>query len=385
MWIVLVVTIAAVTGSLAFLAGRFTSPAQQAAQAQAPEPSVLTISVEQRVLRDVVVGRGRAVRTAGTSLNLPPVQFDDKRSIVTDVFVKPGSVLANGSLVASVADEPLFVLTGGFDPYRDLYRDDRGQDVEEIQRALNERGESLEVDGILGPLTEAAVHRYLAGIGYLDRLDALNKEREDTAQVPVEAVAVEGDTSTAKPPALVLPSVWWFAASELPATLTDVELRVGDDLATQGSSLTFEGSGLLVDVRLDEGSVGLITEGMTCRIGYDDSDTEFGLSVSSLRPALDASGETESGRVLFEPSDTSHLREGEPFRIEFVLLETEPVMAVPACAIQSGADGNPAVVVDRQGVASEISVTVGRQADGWVEITPLDEGSLEPGDQVIIR
>lgn len=41
-----------------------------------------------------------------------------------------------------------------------LSRDDRGPGVEALQRTLNRQGESLQIDGIFGPATEAAVRRF---------------------------------------------------------------------------------------------------------------------------------------------------------------------------------------------------------------------------------
>jgi hypothetical protein len=58
---------------------------------------------------------------------------------------------------------------------------------------------------------------------------------------------------------------------------------------------------------------------------------------------------------------------------------------VPLAAVSAGADGQARVdVVGANGKATQVNVTAGLSADGFVEITPVEPGAIKQGDLVVV-
>ncbi|WP_189389751.1 peptidoglycan-binding protein [Streptomyces sp. SDr-06] len=146
------------------------SPAQDAAGRRAPEPTVLTAAVQQRVLTKSVILRGTV--TAGGSVTFTPVQGQSQGAaagalLLTGIRKKAGSAVAPGDVLVEVSGRPVIALSGPVPAYRDLKPGDTGKDVGELQDALRRLGYADgDPAGTFGAATKAAVAALYADRGY---------------------------------------------------------------------------------------------------------------------------------------------------------------------------------------------------------------------------
>ncbi|MGW1867398.1 peptidoglycan-binding protein [Streptomyces mauvecolor] len=146
------------------------SPAQDAAGRRAPDPTVLTSPVQQRVLTKSVILRGTV--TAGGSVNFTPVQGQSQGAaagalLLTGIRKKAGSAVAPGDVLVEVSGRPVIALSGPVPAYRDLKPGDTGKDVGELQDALRRLGYAdSDPAGTFGPRTKSAVAALYADRGY---------------------------------------------------------------------------------------------------------------------------------------------------------------------------------------------------------------------------
>ncbi|NML50396.1 peptidoglycan-binding protein [Streptomyces sp. R302] len=145
------------------------SPAQAAADTSAPPPSVLTAPVERRVLEESVIIRGKV--TARQSVDVTPSGTGADgagKQVVTKLWVKAGGTFQAGRVLVEVSGRPIFALRGTLPVYRDLKPGATGDDVAQLQRALNELGRSTGSDrkGRFGQGTMRALSGFYASIGY---------------------------------------------------------------------------------------------------------------------------------------------------------------------------------------------------------------------------
>jgi len=144
------------------------SPAQAAADSQPPPPSVLTAPVERRVLEDSLTVRGTV--TAAQSVDVAPTAGapEGGAPVVTKLPVKAGQQFEAGQLLVEVSGRPVFALRGKLPMFRDLKPGAEGDDVAQLQRALDDVGYSTAGDreGHFGERTKAALTAFYTGIGY---------------------------------------------------------------------------------------------------------------------------------------------------------------------------------------------------------------------------
>ncbi len=144
------------------------SPAQQAAEAAAPPASVLTATVEDRVLANTVVTRGSVAASAQYQVTPTGTTQGSNTPVVTAVRTNVGARVQPGAVLLEVSGRPLIVLQGAVPAYRDLKPNDDGNDVAQLQNALKQLGHYHGGDpaGHFGPATKAAVTALYQGLGY---------------------------------------------------------------------------------------------------------------------------------------------------------------------------------------------------------------------------
>ena len=133
LWALITVICMVLTGVTVYIASSFKTSEQKAAEAQAPEPSLVTANVEYRSLEN-------------TLPLVCSVDYSDQRELAignaesgaqyTSINIEKGEELKNGSLVAEVNGNPVFVLVGGFSFYRDLNLKDQGPDAKLLNDSL---------------------------------------------------------------------------------------------------------------------------------------------------------------------------------------------------------------------------------------------------------
>lgn len=349
------------------------SPAQLAADAEPPAPSVVTATVERRVLAEPVVLRGRV--QPGASVRLyPPAPAVGPNSVVTKVLAKRGDRVREGRVVLERSGEPLFVLVSPFPLYRDLTAGLTGPDVEQVQRALKRLGYDVATTGSFDTRTRDAVAELYGDRGY---------------------TAPTGGGPTATPPASAPPSPG--AAVSLPQAhvvvlgrtgqrVSTVGVRVGDVLADPRKAL-FEldrGAPSLVAVVSAE-QAALLAVGQAATASDDGAGTTTGVAVSAIGDQpVESDGRTGyevrfrfTGKALSGTAQRS-------VRVDVdVAGGAERVLAVPVTAVFSRADGTTFVTVASGETTVDVPVRAGRIAGGWVEVAGADD-RLAEGAAVVV-
>lgn len=337
------------------------SPAQLAADAEPPAPSVVTAPVERRVLAEPVVLRGRV--QPGASVRLyPPAPAVGPNSVVTKVLAQRGERVREGQVVLERSGEPLFVLVSPFPLYRDLTAGLTGPDVEQVQRALKRLGYDVATTGSFDTRTRDAVAELYTDRGYT----------APTASAP-PSPGVAGA-------AVSLPQAHVVVLGRTGQRVSAVGVRVGDVLADPRKAL-FEldrGAPSLVAVVSAE-QAALLAVGQAATASDDGAGTTTGVAVSAIGDQpVESDGRTGyevrfrfTGKALSGTAQRS-------VRVDVdVAGGAEPVLAVPVTAVFSRADGTTFVtVVSGQGTV-DVPVRAGRIAGGWVEVAGADDRLAE--------
>jgi peptidoglycan hydrolase-like protein with peptidoglycan-binding domain len=141
-------------------ARQIRSPAQIAADAEAPAASQITVPVEHRTLSTKVIVRG-TVRFGGRrNVELATSSLEQGSDVVTEP-ARLRRVLEPGDVALSVDGRPVFVLPGAVPMHRDLRRGSRGHDVRQLEAALASMGHAPgPVDGLFDAATQGAVSAF---------------------------------------------------------------------------------------------------------------------------------------------------------------------------------------------------------------------------------
>lgn len=433
--------IAAVAGGAMLLAGAgvvastlIKSPSQAAAEARPPERSVLTSPVEHRVLTSSVIVRGQVV--AGQSVDVAPQVAggeDGAAPVVTKLPVKQGDRLKAGQVLLEVSGRPVFALPGRIPVYRDLKPGAVGDDVKQLQGALQGLGHGTGGDtaGTFGAGTKAALNAFYAAIGY-DPLPAVDdngvglktaqgavtaaeravEEAKDTEgkgsaravqYAQADLAAAQADLATAQAasgPRLPAGEVVFLQG--FPARVDAVPGRVGSPV--NGTMLTVSGGKLTVQAYLQEYQKGLVRKGQRVQIYSELTGIEARAKVGSLAASLTApdsggggdegeqSGEApgatgQSGYLLrVDPDKTLDAQlAGQDVRLTIEAARTDgKALVVPITALTAGADGRTTVtVLQPDGKQRRVEVRTGTAGDGFVAVEPVGTARLDKGEQVI--
>jgi peptidoglycan hydrolase-like protein with peptidoglycan-binding domain len=155
----ILVTLALLLGVAAGVVARgFISPAQIAANANAPKASLITARVRFGVL-DVPVNIRGNVSNGNPTQVAAPSDLNGSLAVVTSVNVAPGQRVGQGHLLLTVAERPVFLFGGKIPVFRQMSPGTRGADVRELQTGLQAAGYGVGSDasGRYGPGTAAAV------------------------------------------------------------------------------------------------------------------------------------------------------------------------------------------------------------------------------------
>ncbi|OKK10382.1 hypothetical protein AMK33_14295 [Streptomyces sp. CB02400] len=390
---VLVVACLVCTGAGAGAALLVRSPAQVAADAAPPPRSVLTAPVEQRVISQALITRGRISASRHTDISAgPSADKEVGRSVVTKVRTAPGEKITPGQVVLEISGRPLFVLEGALPAYRDLAPGKRGDDVAQLQKALRESGHPTGSDpsGVFGLGTRGAVTSFYRSIGY----------EAPTAETPVPLTEEPEPGGTALPTAgndrVPAPAVTVFPMSEVvfvpsfPAHADEVRAHVGDEATT--GLLSVSSGGLTVEGSVTPQQKDLVRPGQEVRIHAELTGRQFTGKVASVSRATvsakdgDQEAAAENYTVKVTPSEPLPARlNGENVQLTVVAASSEgEVLAVPSSAVSTGADGLTAVTVRKGRTELRVPVTVGMSGDGFVQVTPVEGARLEAGARVVV-
>ncbi len=195
--------VVAVAAAGFFAGGRVQSPAEVASRRAAPEPSLITVPVERRLLSTEVVTRGTVQFGAARKVSLATSALKSGPGIVTSMAAA-GAALAEGDVVMAVSGRPVFVLAGAHPAYRDLGPGSVGKDVLQLESALGRLGfDPGPIDEVYDEQTSAAVERWYVAAGYtpqgatVDQLAARRAADGESRQLANDTLDAESGLRTA--------------------------------------------------------------------------------------------------------------------------------------------------------------------------------------------
>jgi HlyD family secretion protein len=408
------------------------SPQQLRAETAAPPPTVLTATVERRVLRDTVVLRG--VVSAQASIEATPGLAVTGRSVVSGVRVKAGQRVAQGAVLVEVSGRPLVALLGRVPSYRDLRPGMKGRDVGQLQAALRALGHNpRDAAGTFGAGTKRAVETLYQQIGYApattgedglrqlaaaadlvhqrergltqarDALDLLQHGSPSaTGQQPDRATAIteaqrqvqfaEEDFAASRAAladlerttGAMLPMSEVVFVPAFPARVEKVGAAVGGEV--KAPLITLSSGALVVRGRLNPADRTLMKTGLPVQVNAE----LLGLTAPGVVASVGDMTKDEDGTHYY-PMVVTAIKgvfaeplNGADVRLSVAAASTAAsVLVVPVSAVFADAGGQTSVL--RQGPEGQdrIVVDAGPSGDGYVAVAPV-QGTLEPGDAVVI-
>lgn len=188
LWLLLVVVL--VAGAAAggwYAASRTKTPAEIAAEAEPPEPSLIAAPVELIEISTSLLLRGDVLFDEPETIVSGGVAVEGLAPVVT-MIPTVGSELAEGSVMYEISGRPTFVFQGELPLFRDLRPGDDGEDIAQFQEALVRSGYSPgPIDGIYGSQTQAAVEALYRDAGY----EALGPSEVEWETIELASDAVE--------------------------------------------------------------------------------------------------------------------------------------------------------------------------------------------------
>lgn len=198
----IVAAVAVLAAAVGWFAGqRIKSPADLAAESEAPEASLITVPVEKRDLSSNVVIRGQVEFSESEDIQVSGAA--DGVAIITRLPIANGDTLDEGDVAVEVAGRPVFVLEGELPVFRSLTPTLDGPDVRQLEEALVRLGfDPGPVDGVYNSQTESAVSALYRNAGFtpdeptLDELDRLDQARTSLRDARDGVTQLERDSGS---------------------------------------------------------------------------------------------------------------------------------------------------------------------------------------------
>ena len=214
------------------------SPAEAAASAAAPEPSLITVEVELVELATRLIVRGDIVYDEPESLGLSGSLGPTVEAPVVTRVVEEGGTLDEGQLALEVAGRPVLFLQGEIPMYRDLRPGSSGVDVEQLELALARLGYyGGTPDDTWDVQTGAAIESWYGDAGYeaegateaqLSEIQGARDRVSSAADAVASATKSLNDAKAGLPESVILAQKSQVATSE--------EGRVAAEAAAKASS-----------------------------------------------------------------------------------------------------------------------------------------------------
>ncbi|POM25478.1 membrane fusion protein cluster 2 protein [Actinomadura rubteroloni] len=376
--IILAAAVALAAGAFAIGRG-FVSPDQQAADAAPPKASVITARVSYGTLAATTVLRAKVTEASPIVVD-SPTGLGDALPIVTALNVKVGDRVANGQKLLTVAERPVFVLTGRVPAFRDMGLGTRGVDVTQLQAALRAAGYSLGSDraGSYGKGTSAAVARFYRAAGVPPVKVAAPGKNDGNGSGKASGKKSAGSVKIPRGEVLFVRS--------LPQRVVSVNVHLGSKADTK---LLEIGSGhVQLTGSVDSAGRSQLKEGMEGKATDDLTDASFSVRVTKVgtspKPGDDA---VQTFPVTLVP--TGHMPARFTGKSVAVTVTAQgddgKVLNVPVAAISTGSSGETYVtVVDGNGRQREVKVALGLATGGRQAVTPTGGSSLRQGELVVI-
>lgn len=347
-------------GSAGFLAGRAIQTGQRSDLNS--ENPIVTAPVRRGALRDIVVGSAE-FKPLSTIAVMPPELPSGFRPVVTERFVNSGERVQAGHVLLAIAARPIFVLKGALPVYRPLHRGLIGEDVLQLQRAMEPIGISIRGD-------EPGVY----GIGTAQAVSELYRRNGFTP------VGSSGTELRSGQPRASIPLGEVIFVNHFPATVGPLDASRGEIVGQEpittiiGGAVRIIGTVAASDIpRIEKGHRGTVDLG---------PGKPLTIRVSSTPPRQ---GRRSRIRVdLSTPAPVSRSLLGASRPLTIVVDRTRPdAFIVPAMAIHENAAGQTWIEVANGESVTEVSVTILLVSGGEAAIESHDD-SLTAGDEVVV-
>lgn len=154
-------------GAIGWVAGtQISSPAEAAARAQAPTPSLITAAVDQRLLSADVIARGSIDYSDPVALALSGSLGEAGTTEIVTMVPEVGTELTEGAIALEVSGRPVVLLAGDLPVYRDLRPGSTGDDVLQLEQSLKRLGLLKDADRVWSDETGTAIQSLYAAAGY---------------------------------------------------------------------------------------------------------------------------------------------------------------------------------------------------------------------------
>jgi peptidoglycan hydrolase-like protein with peptidoglycan-binding domain len=376
--VVVVVSVLAVSSLTTWVANKeIRSPEEVAAETAPPTPAPILVPVVEQVLATKVVTRGTAHYGSPRRLTVTSSGLKTGPRVVTSL-PRAGSRLGEGKVLMTISGRPVFLLKGAQPSYRDLGPGISGEDVEQLEKALQRSGlDPGPVDGAYDAGTGSAVEALYRRHGFQP---IVATEAQLAAARPREAELVEGMRAES---GVQLPADEVIFVPTTPLRITELPVSLG--APPSRALVTVTDSRVVIDgfapveqagrvrvgaeVLIDEPALGINASGTVSRVAE--------------RPGT---GGADGFHVFFEVAvdDPPAALIGASVRLTVPITSTRSAeLTVPLSAVSLGPDGAPRVQRSVGGELEFVSVRTGLSADGYVSVTPR-QGTLTAGELVVV-
>ncbi len=372
---------------LGFGAATFVkSPQEVAAQTAPVAASPLTAVVEAGPLVSLDTQSGKVVATDTRKVS---VHKSVEGSIVTGLPMHAGESLTQVSLLAVLADRPLFALEGPIPMIRDLTTGDTGQDVQRFQEALEAAGyEIFDTPGIFGPSTATAVRAIYRLYDY-DPPTGPGPARATTddpapapTATPAPTAAAASTQQQPQPYVIAKQSEFLLLPGATHLRIQSYQTAVGQELKSPFVTLT-DGN-VAIDTQIPPGQLAAWQVGTEVRVEATGGTAELVGTVSSLGEPVktEESGFVAPVRVTCT-GDTTALSPETPAQLTVTTSHgSETDLVIPLSALQTASNGTQYVEQFSNNTRTQHTVTLLESVDGLALIAPTP--GLEPGVAVIV-
>ncbi len=349
-----------------------------------------TVRVAHEALVDGVEGSGTVALPAGTPVAAlsPPLSDPGAQPVITGFGWHVGSRAQNGDVLAEVAGEPIFLLSGAIPAYRDLSKGDTGKDVLEFQRALERAGFTVsDAEGVFGQSTAIAVASLYHGRGYAAPMSPPQVTHGKAHPVPRTAMLPVGSAVYVRSLPAMVSAVHAAIGQHLNAGATLLRLTNGPpiaNIAVEPSIPATVRRGMAVQLTTSEGAhvVGHVLRTSTATGGAAPGATEAGVAPTSETSS--AARSTGATIVVTLPTRT-RLPIGARVTAFIVRARSRGrVLVVPVSAVQHAANGGEYVKIRHGAGATNVNVVQGFSAGGYVGVSPAPGSNLSAGEEVVI-
>lgn len=393
-------TVAAVIAAVAFWAGTLIHGSAGKLPGHVAEPAA-TVTVQREVLTESVAAEGEVALPGGWPIAplAPELTAPGAQAIITSFRWRVGMAVRDGDLLAEVAGEPIFLLSGAVPAYRDLEFGDRGSDVAQLQAALHEAGYVVtDAAGYYGPSTAAAVAQLYESYGHVPPtaesppLDRSKGEASPGGRHP------QGTGRPAEAPARrpMLP-VWSVVyVKHLPATVSAVQAKGGQRMTSERPVMEVTDRGPVVHLDLMREAATRLTTGMNVRmliggqrvVGHIDAiGTSWGKHQGGPgQSSGPTSNEDEHLVVGIGTAPGPDVKVGAHVEATVTIASSHrDVLVVPLSAVGNEPPNRLYVEVMRKHRTMRVNVDEGLTANGEVAISPVAGSYINQGEQVVVR